>query len=97
MDVYLLFLVKKGRTQFEATKKKIKKAYRAADVPYYSDSGKYLEVKYRLHNSELRMEFYFELLRTFCKPRDNFLGIYTGSKCMLAAQVNFSPSSKFLF
>jgi hypothetical protein len=86
IDVYLLFLIKKGGPQLEATKKKIKE-YKAVDVPYYSDSGKYMEAKYRIHNSEFWMEFYFELLRTFCSPRENILSIYTGSKCMLDARV----------
>jgi hypothetical protein len=86
--VYLLFMVKKDSPQFEAKKKRIKKEYRAADVPYYSESRKYMEAKYRLHNSELRMEFYFELLQTFCYPGKNFLSILSGSKCMLAARVS---------
>jgi hypothetical protein len=88
VGVYLLFMVKKDSPQFEAKKKRIKKEYRAANVPYYSESGKYLEAKYRLHNSKLRMEFYFELLQTFCSSGENFLSILSGSKCMLAARVS---------
>jgi hypothetical protein len=88
LDIYLLFLIKKGGLYFEATKKKIKKEYKAANFPYYSNDGKYMEVKYRLHNSKFQIDFYFELLKTFCSLGENFLGIYTRSKCMLVARVS---------
>lgn len=87
MDVYLLFLIKKGGLQLEAIKKKIKE-YKAVDVLYYSNSRKYMEAKYHIHNSEFWMEFYFELLRMFCSPMENILSIYTRSKCILDARIN---------
>ena len=58
------------------------------EIPYYSDFGQYMEVKYWVYASELRMEFYFELFALFCQGGENFLGIHTGSKCMLAAKVS---------
>jgi hypothetical protein len=51
------------------------------------EAGKYQELKYRLSSSELRMEFYLDLLFDFCRPRDRFLGVYSGSKCLVAAKV----------
>jgi hypothetical protein len=33
------------------------------------------------------MEFYLDLLYDFCRPGDWFLGIYTGSKSLVATKV----------
>ena len=33
------------------------------------------------------MEFYLEILQFFVSPGENALGIYTGSKCMLASKM----------
>jgi hypothetical protein len=86
-DVFLLFLVKKGDKEVESLRGKILSEYRALDIPYYLKAGKYLELKYRLSSSELHMEFYLDLLYDFCRPGDRFLGVYTGSKCLVAAKV----------
>jgi hypothetical protein len=86
-DVFLLFLVKNGDTEAEGLRGKILSEYRAPDIPYYLETGKYQELKYRLSSSELRMEFYLDLLFDFCRPGDRFLGIYSGSKCLVAAKV----------
>jgi hypothetical protein len=83
-----MFLVKNGDIEAEGPKHKICFEYRALDIPYYIDSGKYLELKYRLNASELRMEFYLDLLHDLCRPRDSFLGVYLGSKCLVAAEVS---------
>jgi hypothetical protein len=50
-NVYLFFLIKKGESPFEDLKKRIKKEYKAADVPYYFNNGKYMEVKYHFHSN----------------------------------------------
>jgi hypothetical protein len=34
------------------------------------------------------MEFYLDLLYNLCKLGDNFLGVYTGLKCLVATKVN---------
>jgi hypothetical protein len=86
-DVFLLFLVKKGNMEAESLRGKILLEYRTPDIPYYLEVGKYLELKYRLSSSELYMEFYLDLLYDFCRPGDRFLGIYIGSKCLVAAKV----------
>ena len=46
-----------------------------------------MKAKYHLHNRELRVDFYFELLQTFYFLGKNFLGILSGSKCMLATRM----------
>jgi hypothetical protein len=51
------------------------------------EAGKYQELKYRLSSSELRMEFYLDLLFDFYRPGDRFLGVYSGSTCLMAAKV----------
>ena len=57
------------------------------DVPYYSNVGRYNEVTYRVYATELRLEFYFELLSLFCRANENVIGIHCGSKFMLTAKV----------
>jgi hypothetical protein len=83
-DVFLMFLVKTGDVEAEGLKAKIRFEYRAPDIPYYTDSGKYSELKYRLSANELRMEFYLDLLHDLCRPWDSFLG----SKYLIAAKVS---------
>jgi hypothetical protein len=65
-DVFLLFLVKTWDVEAEGLRAKIRSEYRVHDIPYYTDSGKYSELKYRLRASELRMEFYLDLLHDLC-------------------------------
>jgi hypothetical protein len=79
-DVFLLF------------QGKIHSEYRAPDIPYYLEAGKYQELKYRLTSSEPRMEFYLDLLYDFCKLGDRFFGVYTGLKSLVAVKVR-----RFLF
>jgi hypothetical protein len=79
--------VKKGDREAESLRGKILSEYCAPDIPYYLEVGNYLELKYRLSSSELCMEFYLDLLYDFCRPGDRFLGIYTGSKCLVTAKV----------
>jgi hypothetical protein len=87
LDVFLLFLVKNDDTEAQGLWGKIPLEYRAPDIPYYLEAGKYQELKYRLSSSELHMEFYLDLLFDFCSPGDRFLGVYSGSKCLVAAKV----------
>jgi hypothetical protein len=80
-DVFLMFLVKNGDVEAKGLKAKIRSEYRAPDIPYHTNSGKYSELKYRLNASELCMEFYLDLLHGLCHPRNSFLEVYSGSKC----------------
>jgi hypothetical protein len=87
LDVFLLFLVKNDDTEAQGLREKILSEYRAPDIPYYLEAGKYQELKYRLSSSELCMEFYLDLLFDFCMLGDRFLGVYSGSKYLVAAKV----------
>jgi hypothetical protein len=86
-DVFLMFFVKKGDKEAEHLRSKIRGEYCAPDIPYYVEAEKYQEMKYRLCASELRMEFYLDLIFDLCRLGDRLLGIFTGSKCLVAMQV----------
>ena len=86
-DVFFLFLVKNGDTKVDDLQGNILLEYPASNIPYYLEAGKYQELKYRLSLSELHMEFYLDLLFDFCRPRDQFLGVYSGSKYLVAAKI----------
>ena len=96
MAVYLLFLLKRGDDCANRLRQNVKAEFAIlSDVPYYSEVGRYNEVKYRVEPSELRMEFYLEIMKLFCRARENFVGIHCGSKCLLAAKVcHFSWSNR---
>jgi len=66
-----------------------KRSYSTEEILYYKEFQKNTEAKYRIHPSELRMEFYINLLESFCIMRENVIGVYTGSKFMIAAKVSF--------
>ena len=71
-----MLLVKIGGSKAESLNLKIWSKYRASYIPYYLESGLYLELKYRLRSSELHMEFYLDLLHNLCIVLgDSFLGI----------------------
>lgn len=84
-ELYLVFLVRAGRSD---DRKKVKSVYKAPNTNYYTVYGLYKEAHLRLNARELRMEFYIELLKTFCLPGENFWGVFSGTKCMLAARVS---------
>ena len=87
--VHLVFLLKINDERATRLRGNVRREFTVpSEIPYYSDFGRYIEVKYRVYASELRMEFYFELFTLFCQGGENFLGIHTGSKCMLAAKVS---------
>ena len=87
-DVPLLFLFKKGNKFATSCRALQKLKYSTPTLnPYYWDFAKNTEAKWRIKPTELRMEFYLDILRDFATPDENVLGIYTGAKFMLAANV----------
>jgi hypothetical protein len=88
LDVFPMFLVRTEDRKAKSFKLKIHSEYRVPDTLYYLEVGKYLELKYRLCSSGLRMEFYLDLFYDLCKLKDNFLGVYIGSTCLVAAKVS---------
>ena len=91
-DVTLLFLFKKENEFATAARKCVKKKYETpANCLYYTDASKNTEAKWRIHASELRMEFYLEILHACAAPNENVLGVYAGAKFLLAAKVIRNP------
>lgn len=88
-EVHLLFLIKTDHPQAPALVEKVRRYYSPVDSVFYLEKSKYLEASFAVHGSELRMEFYLELLSDFCKRRDRVFGVFPGSKFMLANQVSF--------
>ena len=54
---------------------------------YYTDPSKNNEGKWRLRPTELRMEFYVNILQDFAAASENILAVFTGRKFMLARKV----------
>ena len=87
-DVPLLFLFKKENAFAQSPRLLLKGRYNTSlGNSYYWDYGKNTESKWRAGPSELRMEFYLDILQAFAKSEENVLGIYAGAKFMLAAKV----------
>ena len=93
--VTLLFLLKKDDTGRAINKDAVLKMYTTSEIPYYLEPSKNSEAKYRLHPSELRMEFYIDILQSFGCAGENVIGIYAGAKLMIAAKVRFHSPSIF--
>ena len=58
-----------------------------SDVLYYLEVGRYNKMKYRVEPNKLKMEFYLEIMKLFCRAGENFVGIHCGLNCFLAAKV----------
>ena len=86
--VYLLFLLKHGDDRTSHLQPKVKAEFVVpSDIFYYSNVRRYNKAKYRMYSSELRMEFYLELMKLFCRAGENFPNIHCGTKCLLTANV----------
>jgi hypothetical protein len=90
-DVLLLFLIKKDHPKVNDLVAKVQPEYSAVKTSYYTERNKYLEACFAVHPSELRMEFYFGLLKDFCKPKERVFGVFPGSKFLLANRVRLLP------
>jgi hypothetical protein len=90
-NVPLLFLFKKWDHVASEVRNFVKEKY---DTPtlnqYYSDASKNTEAKWRFEASELRMEFYLDILQSFAAPDENVLGLFAGAKFTIAAKVMVS-------
>ena len=71
--VYLLVLVKQGDDHASCLRPNMKTEFVVpSNLPYYLDVGRYNKVKYCMYSSKLRMEFYLELMKLFCRAEENF-------------------------
>ena len=87
-NVPLLFLFKRRNTYADEARGRMKGVYITPQTcVYYTDSSKNNEGKWRLQPTELRMEFYLNILQDFAAASKNILAVFTGRKFMLAAKV----------
>ena len=87
-DVPLLFLFKRGNAYADEARRRMKGIYTTlVTCVYYTDPLKNNEGKWRLRSTELRMEFYLNILQDFAATSVNILAVFTGCKFMLAAKV----------
>ena len=87
-DVPLLFLFKHGNAYANEAHRRMKGIYTTPQTcVYYTDPSKNNEGKWRLRPTELRMEFYLNILQDFAATSKNILAMFTGRKFMLAAKV----------
>jgi len=70
--------------------------YRALDTDVFNEPRLYNELKYRIHNTELRMEFYINIIRKFSIGGRAVMSVFAGSKFTLAAMVSTSPSKRIV-
>ena len=87
-DVPLLFLFKRGNAYVDEAHQRMKGMYTTPTTcVYYTDPSKNNEGKWRLGPTELRMEFYLNILQDFAATSENILAVFMGRKFMLAAKV----------
>ena len=87
-DVPLLFLFKRGNAYADEARRRMKGIYTTpVTCVYYMDPSKNNKGKWRLRPTELRMEFYLNILQDFAAASENILDVFTGRKFMLAAKV----------
>ena len=87
-DVPLLFLFKRRNAYADEARRRIKGVYTTPQTcVYFTDPSKNIESKWRLRLTELRMEFYLNILQDFAAASENILVVFTGHKFMLAAKV----------
>ena len=88
LDVPLLFLFKRGNAYADEAHRRMKGIYTTpVTCIYYTDPLKNNEGKWRLRPTELRMEFYLNILQDFAAASENILAVLTGRKFMLAVKV----------
>ena len=87
-DVPLLFLFKRRNAYADEAHRRMKGVYTTPQMcVYYTDPSKNNEGKWRVRPTELRMEFYLNILQDFTAASKNILAVFTGRKFMLAAKV----------
>ena len=67
--------------------------FKAPNTCVYTKPRKYQELKYRDQPSELRMEFYLQLLDLFCCPGDTIYSVFSGTEILCARLVSHASPS----
>ncbi|KAG0578117.1 hypothetical protein KC19_5G206400 [Ceratodon purpureus] len=83
--VKLLFLIDDNLLENEVSTPEPLSEYRTPDHPLYKDNRKFNERRYAMYPSELRMEFYLQVLDTFCSTGVAVYQLYAGTKSLIAA------------
>ena len=91
--VTILFLFKEDENGNLIGSAPFKRLWTATTSTYYTEFRFHNDAKYRIHASELRMEFYIYLLQNFAECGTNVISVYAGSKFLLAAKVRTDASS----
>jgi hypothetical protein len=89
--VYLIFIVKKS-DKLNGKSIKVPVFFEAPNTSVYQKPCKYNELEYKIMTSELRMEFYLQILEMFYQPGDAIVSIFGGGKVVCAGVVS-SPIS----
>jgi len=97
LPVKLVFLLKMNEEEEPKYSVALKRSFDTEDILYYREFSKNTEAKYRIHPTELRMEFYINLLERFCVKGENVIGVYTRAKFMIAAKVSCFFILKIIF
>ncbi|KAG0594754.1 hypothetical protein M758_UG106300, partial [Ceratodon purpureus] len=83
--VKLLFLIDDNVLENVGSTPEPLSKYTTPDHPLYTDNRKFNERRYAMYPSELRMEFYLQVLDTFCSTGVAVYQLYAGTKSLMAA------------
>ncbi|KAG0504380.1 hypothetical protein KC19_N037900 [Ceratodon purpureus] len=83
--VKLLFLIDDNVLENVGSTPEPLSEYRTPDHPLYKDNRKFNERRYAMYPSELRMEFYLQVLDTFRSTGVAIYQLYAGTKSLIAA------------
>jgi hypothetical protein len=90
----LLIFLQKVTNEYQVI---IPPAFYAPDTPIFSKPRAYDELEYRLHNTELMMEFYLWVVKSFCHPGSHIFSVFTGRKLTCATLVIAGPYPSLYF
>ena len=82
--ISLMFLIR----HVDKDRINIPEEFAAPNTSVYTKPRKYQELEYRDQPSELRMEFYLQLLDLFCRPGDTIYSVFSGTKVLCAGLVS---------
>ncbi|KAG0594345.1 hypothetical protein M758_UG069000 [Ceratodon purpureus] len=83
--VKLLFLIDDNVLENDGSTPEPLSKYTTPDHKLYKDNRKFNERRYAMYPSELRMEFYLQVLDTFCSTGGAVYQLYAGTKSLMAA------------
>ena len=88
--VKLLFLIDDNELENDGSTPEPLSQYATPDHPLYKDNRKFNERRYAMYPSELRMEFYLQVFRTFSTTWGVVYQLYGGTKSLMASAISDS-------